>query len=138
MRYPRISREHEIEHSISQLIDIIDSVYHPSFGAIAGLSDGARIAANVANIRPDRISSVGLFSPVLHKAQLPKDTALQYYIYVGKYDIFKANGKRFHRRMEKMNFPHQFIELGGKHNWPMWRRCLAIYLSELHRLHQDD
>lgn len=123
-----MSREHQIEKSVSLLIDSLDSLYHPTTCAVAGLSDGARIAANIANYRPDRIHEVGLFSPVLYKAQLPKDTNLYYSIYIGKQDFLKPNGKRFHRRLQKNNFPHTFIELHGKHNWTMWQQCLREFL----------
>ena len=88
MHYGRLSREHELEQSISDLMDMIDTTYCVSSCAVAGLSDGGRIAANVANLRPDRVRQVGLFSPVLHKDQLPNDSTRIYSIYVGKEDIF--------------------------------------------------
>jgi S-formylglutathione hydrolase FrmB len=131
-RYSRISREHEIEYSVSELMDMIDTTYVvSSYCAIAGLSDGARIAANVANKRPDCIRTVGLFSPVLHKDQLPKDSTLTYYIYVGTKDIFGSSGKRFHKRMKKNDYPHQFIKLQGSHNWRMWRQCFSDFIEKL-------
>ena len=131
-RYPRISKEHEIEYSISELMVMIDTTYAVSSNCmIAGLSDGARIAANVANLRPDCIRTVGLFSPVLHKDQLPNDSTQTYLIYVGKQDIFRANGKRFHRRMSKAGYPHQYIELKGSHNWRIWQACFAHFLENL-------
>ena len=129
-RYGRVSREHEIEYSISELIAMIDSTYAvSSYCAIAGLSDGARIAANVANLRPERVRTVGLFSPVLHKDQLPQDSTQAYYIYVGTKDVFAGSGKRFHRRMKRAGYPHQFIELPGSHDWRMWRMCLSNFLE---------
>ena len=130
-RYSRLSREHEIEFALSDLIDMIDSTYCVSFCAFAGLSDGARMAANVANKRQDRISAVGLFSPVLHKDQLPKDSTQAYAVYVGKQDIFAVSGKRFHRRMTKAHYPHQWIVFPGNHNWRMWRQCLSDFLEHL-------
>ena len=131
-RYPRISKEHEIEYAISELMAMVDTTYQVStFCAIAGLSDGARIAANVANLRPDCIHTVGLFSPVLHKDQLPSDSTQSYLIYVGKQDIFKSSGKRFHRRMNKAGYPHRFIERKGNHNWRMWQACFADFLENL-------
>ena len=131
IRYPRISREHDLEKAVSDLIDMIDSTYSVSTCAVAGLSDGARIAANIANYRPDRITEVGLFSPVIYKAQLPNDTAIHYSIYIGTRDFLRPNGKRFHKRMNKRNFPHQYIELRGKHNWAMWQECLKHFLKSL-------
>lgn len=131
IRYPKISHEHQIEHAVSDLIDKIDTTYNVSSCVIAGLSDGARVAANVANLRPDRISAVGLFSPVLHKEQLPKDSIQMYYIYVGKKDIFKANGIRFHKRLKKAGYTHRFLEMRGSHNWRMWSNCLSDYLEQI-------
>lgn len=130
-RYPRVSREHEIEYSVSELMEMVDTMYNTSsYCAVAGLSDGARIAANVANLRADCIRVVGLFSPVLHKDQLPRDTIQTYHIYVGKNDIFGGSGKRFHKRMNKAGYPHQFTRLPGNHNWTMWRRCLSDFLEK--------
>ena len=131
IRYPRISCEHDLEKAVSDLIDIIDSTYSVSTCAVAGLSDGARIAANIANYRPDRVKEVGLFCPVIYKAQLPKDSTLHYSIYIGTKDFLRPNGKRFHKRMNKRNFPHQYIELSGKHNWSMWQECLKHFLKTL-------
>lgn len=131
LRYPRISREHDLERAVSDLIDMIDSTYSVSSCAVAGLSDGARIAANIANYRPDRVKEVGLFCPVVYKAQLPKDTGLHYSIYIGKQDFLRPNGKRFHRRMNKRNFPHRYIELDGKHNWSTWQECFRLFIRQL-------
>lgn len=131
-RYGRVSREHEIEYSISELMAMVDTTYAVSgYCAIAGLSDGARIAANVANLRPDCIHSVGLFSPVLHKDQLPKDSTQNYYVYVGTKDMFKASGKRYHKRMIKAGYRHQFIELKGRHDWKVWQACLSDFLEKM-------
>lgn len=130
-RYPRISREHEIELSISELMDWIDTTYCVSYCMIAGLSDGARIAANVANLRPDCIEKVGLFSPVLHKDQTPKHATQTFYIYVGKNDIFYTNGSRFHKRLNKTGCKHEKIVMKGNHNWKMWRNCLSDFLKKI-------
>ena len=132
MRYGKLSHEHELEYAISDLMTMIDTTYNVTDEcSIAGLSDGARIAANVANTRPDKIRTVGLFSPVLHKDQLPKDPTQVYRIYVGKNDFLKPSGKRFHRRMTKAGYPHQYRELKGSHNWLIWRQCLADFLTQL-------
>ena len=131
-RYGRVSREHEIEYSISELMAMVDALYPVSdYCAIAGLSDGARIAANVANLRSDCIRSVGLFSPVLKKDQLPKDSTQHYYVYVGTKDMFKGSGRRYHKRMRKLGFGHQFIELKGRHDWDVWQACLSDFLERM-------
>lgn len=131
VRYPKLSHEHEVEQALSDLIDMIDSTYSVSSCAIAGLSDGGRIAANTANLRPDRLRTVGLFSPVLHKDQLPDDSTQTYFIYVGNVDIFYPNGHRFHRRMLKAGYPHTLIVMPGSHNWQIWKMCLSDMLRNL-------
>lgn len=131
-RYGRVSREHEIEYSLSELMTMVDTTYAvSSYCAIAGLSDGARIAANVANLRSDCVRTVGLFSPVLHKDQLPKDSTQMYYIYVGTVDIFAASGKRFTRRMKRADYPHCLIRLKGGHDWRVWRMCFSDFIERL-------
>lgn len=129
--YGKLCREHQLEEALSDLMDMIDSTYQVSDCAVAGLSDGGRMAANVANRRPDRVRTVGLFSPVLRKDQLPKDSTQHYAVYIGKNDFLKASGKRFHRRMSRANYPHDYIVLHGGHNWNMWRRCLSDFLERL-------
>lgn len=136
MHYAKLSHEHELEYAISDLMTMIDTTYAVAEEcAIAGLSDGARIAANVANTRPDKIRTVGLFSPVLHKDQLPvtgnSSPVTHYYIYVGKNDFLKPSGKRFHRRMTKAGYPHHYTEMKGKHTWHVWQQCLADFLTQL-------
>lgn len=135
MRYNRISHEHDIEQSVCELMDMIDSTYCVSGCMIAGLSDGARIAVNVAKLRPERFAAVGMFSPVVHKAQLPGDSiqysAFSIQIYVGKSDFFYPNAKRYHKQLKKMNYPHQWIILSGQHDWPVWREGLSLFLQEM-------
>jgi enterochelin esterase family protein len=128
--YGKLTHEHVLEYALSDLIDHIDTTYQVSYGIIAGLSDGGRIAANAANARPDRIRAVGLFSPVLHKDQLPKDSTQQYSVYVGTKDIFAPSGRRFHRRMARAGYTHRFVQFHGSHNWPMWRNCLSNFLEK--------
>lgn len=130
IHYGKLSREHDLELAISDLIDMVDTTYNVSSDcAIAGLSDGARMAANVANKRPDKIRQVGLFTPVLHKDQLPKDSTQVFSIFAGKKDIFFQSGERFNRRLNKIHQPHQFIVLEDSHNWRMWRHCLSQFLE---------
>lgn len=130
LHYPRLRCEHKLDHAISDLIDMIDSTYNVQpLCSIAGFSDGARIAANIANLRPDRVSTVGLFSPVINAAQLPKEGNHTYFaIYVGKRDMFYKNGRRFHRRLDKRGCNHNYVELSGGHTWRIWRECLANFL----------
>ena len=128
--YGKLCREHELEQAVSDLIDMIDSTYAVSTYAIAGLSDGGRVAANVANRRPERVRQVGLFSPVLRREQVPRDSTIQYTIISSQVDIFFASGERFQRRLKRAHCPHQLIALeGGGHNWRTWRRCFPIFME---------
>ena len=138
-RYAELSHEHTLEYAVSDLMDMVDTVYHTSWCAVAGLSDGARISANIARVRPDRILAVGMFSPVVSCQQLPPDSLLagcpdmpciDYRVYVGRTDMFRPNGQRFHRRMERRQLPHSYTILPGRHDWPVWRVCLARFLEE--------
>lgn len=128
--YGELSHEHIIEYALSDLMDMIDTTYSTSTNcAVAGLSDGARMSANIANLRPDRIRQVGLFSPVVRKEQLPKDTTQIISIFAGKNDMFFHNADHLNRRLNKTSQPHRFIVLNGCHNWKMWRRCLSRFLE---------
>ena len=129
--YGRLRNEHTIELALSDLFDMMDSTYCISDCSIAGLSDGARMAANLANTRPDRITRVGMFTPVVYKDQLPTDTVVTYQIFAGKNDFFLPNAKRFRRRLIKADYPHlEFYMIKSGHNWRMWSRCLSLFLRQ--------
>ena len=128
-KYPYLCHNHDIEKALVELILMIDTTYRVSDERyIAGLSDGARIAANAANLLPGYFKAIGMFSPVVHKKQLPQDSTTVY-VYTGKRDMFHANAKRFNRRLEKKQIAHVYIETTGGHTWRNWR----IYLSDFLR-----
>ena len=131
LNYSRLRREHRIEYALSDLIDMIDSTYCVSTGYTAGLSDGARMAVNIANLRPDCIRAVGLFSPVMQNKQMPRDTTQNYSVYVGTKDIFKPSGAHFHKRLLKAGIPHRYIEWRYSHDWDMWQDCLSDFLKNM-------
>ncbi len=129
--YPRLCHDHDIERSLVELVQMVDSTYPISDKHyIAGLSDGARIAANTANLMPGYFEAIGMFSPVVHKSQLPTDSTTVY-IYTGKKDMFHPNAKRFNRRMEKAQKPHSYTESIGGHTWRNWRSYLVDFLKNL-------
>jgi len=130
MNYSRLCHNHDIERALVELTAFVDSTFCVSDKHyIAGLSDGARMAANTANLMPNYFSAVGLFSPVVHKEQLPKDSAT-YYVYSGKSDMFHVNAKRFNRRLENARVPHEYTETIGGHTWRVWRRFLVRFMME--------
>lgn len=135
MHYARLQHDYRLDHSICELVQLIDTTYRTNgVRAIAGLSDGSRISANVAKLMPGWFSAVGMFSPVVHKSQLPGDTCLatEYHVYVGKTDLFVNNGKRFYRRLAKQrgDASHQHLTVRGSgHNWRNWRRFCADFIQ---------
>lgn len=133
MNYSRLCHDHDIERALVELTAFVDSTFRVSDDHyIAGLSDGARMAANTANLLPNYFSVVGLFSPVVHKEQLPKDSAT-YYVYSGKKDMFHANAKRFNRRLDKAQAPHEYTETIGGHTWRNWRLYLSDYMIKINQ-----
>ena len=129
--YPRLSHDHDIDLGLTDLIQMVDSTYPISEKHyIAGLSDGARIAANTVNLCPGYFDAIGMFSPVVHKAQMPKDSTTVY-IYTGRKDMFHPNAKRFNKRLEKADMPHVYTETIGGHTWRNWRIYLVDFLKNL-------
>ena len=136
MNYSRLCHDHDIERALVELTAFVDSTFRVSDDHyIAGLSDGARMAANTANLLPNYFSAVGLFSPVVHKEQLPvtrnPSPVTPYYVYSGKTDMFHVNAKRFNRRLDKAQVPHEYTETIGGHTWRNWRIYLTDFLKLL-------
>ena len=134
MNYSRICHDRNIERALVELTVLVDSTFRTSDNHyIAGLSDGARIAANTANLLPNYFSAVGLFSPVVYKAQLPEE-GIQvpvYYVYSGKTDMFHNNAKRFNRGLTKKQAPHEYTETAGGHTWRNWRLYLSDFVVKI-------
>ena len=133
VHYPRLCRDHSLEHALEDLMLHIDTTYRVSDQRyIAGFSSGARIAANIVNRYPDKFQAVGLFSPVVHKEQmLSSNTEMLFAVYMGKNDMFINNGRRFHKRLTKKGVPHIYIETIGGHTWRNWRFYLTDFLERL-------
>ena len=130
--YSRLCRDHSLELAMEDLMQHIGTTYRVSDRRyIAGLSSGARIAANIVNRYPDRFQAVGLFSPVVYKEQMPKTDIPPFYIYMGKDDMFINNGRRFHKRLTKSGIDHFYTENDGGHTWRNWRLYLLDFLTQL-------
>jgi enterochelin esterase family protein len=129
--YPRLCHDHDIEKGLVELIQMVDSA-SPVSGKhyIAGLSDGARIAANTANLLPGYFEAIGMFSPVVHKSQLPADSAMVF-VYTGKGDMFHLNAKRFNKHLDKNKTAHCYQETTGGHTWRNWRLYLSDFLKRV-------
>ena len=94
--------------------------------AVAGLSAGAMQACNLANVNENRFQYVGLFSPVVHRKQLPTDQSTTYWIGSGKVDIFHAQSTRFVKKSKDKQISVVYYNSSGGHTWRNWR----LYLSE--------
>lgn len=136
--FPRLAAY--VEH-----IYVGDNKVHHRY--VAGLSSGAKQAANIARDNPHIFSVVGLFSPVLGKRQLPKQCddlpmlsqlGLQpvfddrsYYVGIGKNDLFHQNGVNFITRLNNRHLPCVVFQNDGGHTWRNWRIYLSEYLIYL-------
>lgn len=94
--------------------------------AVAGLSAGAMQACNLANVNGNRFQYVGLFSPVVHRKQLPTDQSTIYWIGSGKVDIFHSQSCRFVKKIKDKQTSFVYYSTSGGHTWGNWR----LYLSE--------
>lgn len=94
--------------------------------AIAGLSAGAMQACNLANVNENRFQYVGLFSPVVHRKQLPTNQSAIYWIGSGKVDIFHSQSTRFVKKIKDKQISFVYYNTSGGHTWRNWR----LYLSE--------
>ncbi len=94
--------------------------------AVAGLSAGAMQSCNLANVAENRFRYVGLFSPIVHRKQLPKDQSTLYWIGSGEADIFHSQSRRFVKKTEKRQISYIYHNTRGGHTWRNWR----LYMSE--------
>ena len=139
LNYPALCQG-KVEDAFPQLVCYIDSAYRPSAlpqdNAIAGFSSGARMTANIIINNPQRFANVGIFSPVIHKEQVPDEKRMAidslvstYHIYLGKNDFFYGNGEDFYKRLDKKNIPYIAYSYYGGHTWRAWRLFLADFIK---------
>lgn len=104
---------------------------------IAGLSVGAKQAANIVRKNPSVFSKIGLFSPAfMGRRQLPTanvDSSFEncrplYCVYVGLEDPFLKNGKRFMKKLDKAGVEYCYSERDERHTWQAWRGFLVEFL----------
>ena len=101
--------------------------------AVAGLSAGAKQSANLANLYDSTFSSVGLFSPVVGKKQLPQNTFSQYWISGGTGDIFHFCIHNFCKKLQRKHIPYTMYSSPGGHTWRNWRVYFSEYVQTLFR-----
>ena len=131
--YGRLKRG-EFERTFSDMDAYLKQRYPmqaDSACSIAGLSYGARVAANIALERTYK--AVGLFSPVIDKHQYPpadSSYVASYWVRVGGVDFFEPSAVRFRKYMTRHNLPIDYATTDGAHNWRYWRRYLIDFLKQ--------
>ena len=115
--------------------------------AIAGLSIGGLQAINISANHPYTFDAIALFSP-MHKAFIKASDYSDFYwslknkqkvqfgnpprlysIYIGKKDIFYFNVEYYRRYMHGNNFPFQYTETRGGHDWTRWRSFYSMFIQ---------
>ncbi len=125
----------EFEKCYPEMDSLLSSRYRFSTRAgcraVAGLSAGAKQSANLANLYDSTFSSVGLFSPVVGKKQLPKNTFSQYWISSGTGDLFRLQINKFCKKMQRKHVPYTMYSSAGGHTWRNWRVYFSEYVRTL-------
>ena len=135
--YGRLKRG-EFERTFSDMDAYLKQRYPmqaDSACSIAGLSYGARVAANIALERTYK--AVGLFSPVIDKHQYPpadSSYVASYWVRVGGVDFFEPSAVRFRKYMPRHNLPIDYATTDGAHNWRNWRRYLIDFLKQYYSM----
>ena len=125
--YLQLCNDHTMRNAFDELMTQINTTFRvTNKRAIAGISSGARISADVAKQYPNQFDAVGLFSPVVYKKQLPASSTARYYMYMGKNDLFVHNARRFEKYLKKQDVEYLYIETEGAHHWRNWR----LYISD--------
>lgn len=101
--------------------------------AAAGLSAGAKQSCNLANLYDSTFSSVGLFSPVVGRKQLPRSTFAKYWISSGTGDIFHFCIHNFCKKLQRKHIPYTMYSSPGGHTWRNWRVFFSEYVQTLFR-----
>ena len=94
--------------------------------AVSGLSAGSTQSVTLAKMYEDNFRYVGLFSPIVHRKQVPTSKNTIYWIGSGKTDIFHLQSEKFVKRIHQRQIPYIYYETKGGHTWRNWR----LYLSE--------
>lgn len=105
--------------------------------AVAGLSAGAMQACNLANVNENRFQYVGLFSPVVHRKQLPTNKSTNYWIGSGKADIFHSQSLRFVKKSQKLQVQCVYYETRGGHTWRNWRMHFSEFIQYIFKNNQQ-
>lgn len=99
--------------------------------AVAGLSAGAKQAANLANMYCGTFSSVGMFSPVVGHQQVPDSCYAKYWIGGGTGDMFHHRINKFRKCLQRNHIYYTMYNSRGGHTWRNWRAYFTDYVQTL-------
>jgi enterochelin esterase family protein len=102
--------------------------------AVAGLSAGAKQAANISNIYSN-FGTIGLFSPVLNHRQLPNNSHVRIWIGAGNGDLFHYNVTRYRKKLQRKHITHTLCPSIGGHTWINWRYYFTEFVQTIFLKH---
>jgi enterochelin esterase family protein len=131
----------DFERAFPQMDSLLSRHYRissdPNLRAVAGLSAGAMQSCNLANMYEQRFRYVGLFSPVVHRNQLPTNKSTNYWIGSGKADIFHSQSLRFVKKSQKLQVQCVYYETRGGHTWRNWRMHFSEFIQYIFKNNQQ-
>jgi len=113
--------------------------------AVVGLSMGGGQALRIGLNHIDKFAHVGVFSSgkpadfetrhakVLGDAKGTNGRLKLFWIGIGTDDGALDRARALHSALEKAGVQHEFVETGGGHFYPVWRRYLSIVAPKLFR-----
>lgn len=137
---------------MKDVVGTVDSLFRTvpdkEHRAIAGLSIGGLQSIYLSANHPFSFNGIALFSP-MHKAfialsdyndfykNLKEKQQVQfsipprlYSIYIGKKDIFYFNIEYYRKYLHWNDFPFQYTEIRGGHEWKCWRIFYEMFIQE--------
>ena len=125
----------EFEKCFPAMDDFLSGLYRftPRLGgrAVAGLSAGAKQSCNLANMYDSTFTSVGLFSPVVGRKQMPESNFSKYWIGGGVGDLFHYRINKFRKKLQRKHIPYTMYNTIGGHTWRNWRLYFTEYVQTL-------
>lgn len=130
----------DFEYAFPRMDSLLSNHYRISsdknLRAVAGLSAGAMQSCNLANMYEQHFGYVGLFSPVVHRKQLPTNQNTIYWIGSGKVDIFHSQSLRFVKKLQRRQIRYVYYETQGGHTWRNWRMYLSEFIQYIFKNNQ--
>lgn len=128
-------KQMEFEKCFPAMDDFLSGLYRftPRLGgrAVAGLSAGAKQSCNLANMYDSTFTSVGLFSPVVGRNQMPESLFSKYWIGGGVGDLFHHRINKFRKKLQRKHIPYTMYNTIGGHTWRNWRLYFTEYVQTL-------